>query len=190
MDKLDRWSRSWWALFAANVLLFGLTVGAGWLSADLRGEQLQVRPFAEVTADRIHSDAAYILRANLRVAGGMLAGACTLGLFSLVGLLYNGFVLGYGTAALARGAGEALPFLASYAPVEFLAFILVVTATQHLSFGVVRCLATGEPARPRAAGVSLIVAGALLVVAAVVEASVIPAINAVVGQTPPTGGVQ
>ena len=43
MNKLDRWSRSWWALFAANVLLFGLTVGAGWLSADLRGEQLQVR---------------------------------------------------------------------------------------------------------------------------------------------------
>ncbi len=188
MGMLDRWSRSWWALFATNALLFGLTVGAGWFSAELRGEQLQVRPFAGVTADRIHSDAAYILRANLRVAGGMLAGACTLGLFSLAGLLYNGFALGYGTAALARGAGHVLPFLASYAPLEFLAFLLVVTATQHLSFGVVRCLAAGEPVRPRAGIVSLATAAVLLVVAAVVEASVIPAITAIVGQTPPAGG--
>ncbi len=190
MGKLARWSRSWSVLLATNVLLFGLTVGAGWVSANLQGEQLQVQPLAGVTGDRIHSDAAYILRSNLRVAAGMLAGACTLGLFSLFGLLYNGFVLGYGLSALTRGAAEVLPFLASYVPLEFLAFILVVTAAQHLSFGVVRCLATGEPVRPRAGVVSLVAAGALLVVAAVVEASVIPAIAAVAGQALPTGGIR
>ena len=190
MDKLDRWSRSWSGLFAVNVLLLGLTACAGWISADLRGEQLQVHPFADVTGDRIQSDAAYILRGNLRVAAGMLAGACTLGLFSLVGLLYNGFLLGYGLSALARGAAEVLPFLASYVPLEFLGFILVVTGAQHLSFGVVRCLATGEPVRPRAGVVGLLAAGALLVVAAVVEASVIPAITAVAAQAPPSGGAQ
>ena len=188
MGKLERWSRSWSVLLAANVLLFGLTACAGWVSADLRGEQLQVHPLAGVTGDRIHSDAAYILRGNLRVAAGMLAGACTLGLFSLVGLLYNGFLLGYGVSAMTRGAAEVLPFLASYVPLEFLAFILVVTAAQHLSFGVVRCLATGEPVRPRPDLVGLIAAGALLVVAAVVEASVIPAIAAVAGPAPPPGG--
>lgn len=188
MDRLDRWTRSWSALLAANTLLFGLTVCAGWVSADLRGEQLQVRPFADLTGDRIAADAAYILRGNLWVAAGMLAGACTLGLFSLFGLLYNGFVLGYGVSAMTRGAAETLPFLASYAPMEFLAFILVVTAAQHLSFGVVRCLAAGEPVRPRAAGVSLAAAGVLLVVAAVVEASVIPAISAIARQAATTGG--
>ena len=190
MDKLDRWFRSWWALLAANVLLFSLTACAGWVSAELRGEQLQVRPRARVTGDRIHSDAAYILRGNLRVAAGMLAGACTLGLFSLVGLLYNGFVLGYGLSALARGASETLPFLVSYVPLEFLAFILVVTGAQHLSFGVVRCLATGAPVRPRAGVTGLAAAGALLVVAAVVEASVIPALAAVAESAPSPGGAR
>ena len=185
MERLGRWSRSWSMLLAANVLLFGLAACAGWLSADRRGEQVQVRPSADITGDRIRSDAAYILRSNLRVAGGLLAGACTLGLLTLVGLLYNAFHLGYGLSALTRGAPEILPFLASYVPLEFLALILVATATQHLSWGVVRGLATGEPVRFSAGAVSLIIGGVLLVVAAVVEASVMPAIAAVTGQARP-----
>ena len=188
MERLGRWSRSWSILLAANVLLFGLTVGAGWFSADRSGEQLQVRPPADVTGDRIRSDAAYILRSNLRVAAGLLAGGCTLGLFTLVGLLYNAFLLGYGLSALTRSASEVVPFLASYVPLEFLALILVATATQHLSLGVVRGLATGEPVRLRAGTVSLVIGGLLLVVAAVVEASVMPAIAAIAGQAPPPGG--
>ena len=188
MNRLARWSRSWSILLAVNVLLFNLTVCAGWFSADRRGEQLQVRPLVEITGDRIHSDAAYILRGNLRVAAGLLAGGCTLGLLTLVGLLYNAFLLGYGLSALTRSTAEVLPFLASYVPLEFLAFILVATAAQHLSLGVARCLATGEPVRPRAAAVSLVGGGVLLVVAAIVEASVIPAIAAIAGQASPQGG--
>lgn len=188
MERLDRWSRSWTALLAVNVLLFGLTVCVGWFSADHLGEQLHVRLPADVTGSRIHMDAAYILSVNLAVAAGLVAGGCTLGLFSLVGLLYNAFLLGYGLSALTRSAAEVLPFLASYVPLEFLAFILVATATQHLSLGVVRCLATGEPVRIKAGAVSLIVGAVLLVVAAVVEASVMPAIAAIAGQAPPPGG--
>ena len=187
MRRLARWSESWSTLLAVNVLLFGLTVCAGWLNADHREEQLQVRPLAAVDGDRIRSDAAYILRANLRVAGGLLAGGCTLGLFSLFGLLYNAFLLGYGLSALSRGAAEVLPFLAGYVPLEFLAFVLVTTAAQHLSFGVVRCLATGAPVRLKAGVLSLAAAGALLVVAAIVEAGVMPAIAATMGQAAPTG---
>ena len=174
-------------LLAANVLLFGLTFCAGWFSADRRGEQVQVRPPAEVTGDDIRSDAAYILRGNLRVAAGLLAGGCTLGLFTLIGLLYNAFLLGYGLSALTASAREVVPFLVSYVPLEFLALLLIATATQHLSLGVVRGLATGAPVRLRAGAVSLVIGGALLVVAAVVEASVMPAIAAVAGQTPPGG---
>ena len=187
MERLDKWSRSWSMLLAANVLLFGLTFCAGWFSADRRGEQVQVRPPAEVTGDDIRSDAAYILRGNLRVAAGLLAGGCTLGLFTLIGLLYNAFLLGYGLSALTASAREVVPFLVSYVPLEFLALLLVATATQHLSLGVVRGLATGAPVRLRAGAVSLVIGGALLVVAAVVEASVMPAIAAVAGQTPPGG---
>lgn len=188
MQRLDRWSRSWATLFAVNALLFGLTVCAGWLSADHLGEQLHVRPPAEVTGDRIHVDAANILGINLRVAAGLLAGGCTLGLFTLVGLLYNAFLLGYGLSALTRNAADVLPFLASYVPLEFLGFMLVATATQHLSLGVFRCLATGEPVRLKAGAVSLGGGVALLVVAAVVEASVMPAIAAIAGQAPRPGG--
>lgn len=190
MERLARWSRSWSMLLAVNVVLFSLAVGAGWFSAGLRGEQLQVRPLAEVTGNRIGSDAAYILRGNLRVAAGLLAGGCTLGLFTLVGLLYNAFLLGYGLSALTRSATEVLPFLASYVPLEFLAFILVATATQHLSLGIVRSLATGEPVRLKAGAASIFVGGVLLVVAAVVEASVMPAIAAIAGQSPPPGGTR
>ena len=185
MERLDRWSRSWSRLLAANVLLFGLAAAAGWFSADQRGEQLQVRPPAQVTGNRILSDAAYILRGNLRVAAGLLAGGCSLGLFTLIGLLYNAFLLGYGLFALTRSATGIEPFLASYVPLEFLALILVATATQHLALGVVRGLATGEPVRPKAGAVSLVVGGVLLVIAAVVEASVMPAIAAIAGTRHP-----
>ena len=177
-------------LLAANVLLFGLTASAGWFSADLRGEQLQVRPSADVTSDRIRSDAAYILRGNLRVAAGLLAGGCTLGLFTLVALLYNAFLLGYGLSALTRSGTEIMPFLAGYVPLEFLALILVATATQHLSLGVVRSLVTGEPLPLKAGAISLAVGGVLLAVAAIVEASVMPAIAAVAGQAPALGGTR
>ena len=135
--------------------------------------------------NRILSDAAYILRGNLRVAAGLLAGGCSLGLFTLIGLLYNAFLLGYGLFALTRSATGIEPFLASYVPLEFLALILVATATQHLALGVVRGLATGEPVRPKAGAVSLVVGGVLLVIAAVVEASVMPAIAAVAGTRHP-----
>ncbi len=177
-------------LLAVNVLLFGLAVCAGWFSAGVMGEQLHVRAPTEVTGDRIRADAGYILRGNLRVAGTLLAGACTLGLFTLFGLLYNAFLLGYGLSALIRGAAEVVPFLVSYVPLEFAAFLLVATAAQHLSFGVVRCLATGESVPFRAGAASLVAAGVLLVVAAIVEASVIPAIAAITGQAPPTGGIR
>ena len=174
-------------LLAVNVLLFGLTFCAGWSSADRRGEQVQVRPSADVSGNRIRSDAAEILSVNLRVVAGLLAGGCTLGLFTLVGLLYNAFLLGYGLSALTGSADEVVPFLVSYVPLEFLALILVATATQHVSLGVARGLATGEPVRLKAGAVHLVLGCVLLVVAAVVEASVMPAIAAVAGQTPPGG---
>ena len=187
MELLNRWSRSCSMLLATNVLLFSLAACAGWLSADRRGEQVQVRPSGDVTGDRIRSDAAYILRSNLRVAGVLLAGGCTLGLLTLVGLLYNAFYLGYGLSALTRGATEIVPFLASYVPLEFLALILIATATQHLSLGVFRGLAAGEPIQLSTGLVVLAIGGVLLVVAAVVEASVMPAIAAVAGQVRPGG---
>ena len=110
MGRLDKWSRSWSVLLAANVLLFGLTACAGWVSADLRGEQLRVHPLADVTGDRIHSDAAYILRRQpagrrRHAGGGVHAGAVLPRRAAL-----HGFVLGYGLSALSRGAAEICRF--------------------------------------------------------------------------------
>jgi hypothetical protein len=106
---------------------------------------------------------------NLRVGGLLLAGVCTLGVFSAAQLLWHGYWLGYALSALARtAAAGTMPLVLSYLPFEFLAFVLLASVAEGAAYMIVRTLALREPARPAvavrlfAAAVSLLAAGACM----------------------------
>ena len=122
-----------------------------------------------------------ILDGNLRVVVGLLAGASTLGVFTLLELLWNAFQLGFGLSALARGTPGAVPLALRYVPLEFSAFVLAAVAAQHVAFTVLRCLATGERPRFMPATVALATALGLLATAAIVEARVAKLVAALGG---------
>ena len=94
------------------------------------------------------------------------------GLLTLLDLLWNAFILGFGLSTLARGSPEAIPLALRYVPLEFSAFVLAASAAEHLSFMVLRCLAAGETPRFTSVIIALAVAIAMLVAAAIIEADV------------------
>ena len=161
------------ALVAFNAGLLSLAVCVGWHASSVRNGQF------EVTLGRAHDiagdmrpHALHILSGNLRAVATLLAGACTLGLFTLLDLLWNAFLLGFGLSALARGTPGAIPLLIRYVPLEFSAFVLAAGAAEHLSFTVLRCLAAGEAPRFTSCAIALAMALGMLVAAAFIEADV------------------
>ena len=166
-------------LVAGNTGLLAAAVGAGWLLSAARGV---VTPFAPPSgADAggaFFFDAAAILSTNLRVMAGLLAGAATLGVFTVAQLAWLGFSLGYGLSAISRGTSGTIPLVLSYLPSEFLAFILTASVAQGAAWMTLRSLAARERARPAGALALLAVALLLLVAAAGLEAWVKPAIGA------------
>ena len=161
-------------LVAFNTALVSLAVCVGWHASSVRNGQFEARVDSAThdTAGDVRRHAVHILDGNLRVVATLLAGACTLGLCTLLVLLWNAFVLGFGLSALARGTPAAIPLAISYVPLEFSAFVLTASAAEHLSFMVLRCLASGEPPRFTSAAVALAVALGMLVAAAIIEANV------------------
>ena len=161
-------------LVAVNAGLVLLTVGVGWHVSTAGNTQITVRPDrpANDTAADMRRHALRILGGNLRVVATLLGGACTLGLFTLLELLWNAFGLGFGLSALARGTPAVLPLVIRYVPLEFSAFVLTASAAEHLSFMVLRCLATGGTPRFASAALTLAMALGMLVVAAIIEARV------------------
>jgi uncharacterized membrane protein SpoIIM required for sporulation len=174
MRRIARWSRSLVSLVVLNAALVAAGVGAGSLAYALNGEptpqgHTEVRePPGRTSSDHVSA----ILTGNLRVVGGLLSGACTLGVLTTLTLVWNAFGLGYGVAALANAVPGAIPLVLRYAPLEFAAFVLVASVAEHLVALVLRCLAANEPLRLRAATLTFVVALVLLVVGAVVEADV------------------
>ena len=162
------------ALVAHNAALVSLAVCVGWHASSVRNAQLDVRldMAGPDSAENVRQQALAILSGNLRVVATLVAGACTLGLFTLLELLWISVGLGFGLSALARGTPDAIPLVIRYVPLEFLAFVLAARAAEHLSFMVLRCLASGEAPRFTAVTVTLAVAFGMLVVAAIVEAGV------------------
>ncbi len=161
-------------LVACNAALVSLAVCVGWHAASARHLQLEVQPDRAThdTAGNSRRQALHILGGNLRVVATLLVGACTLGLFTLLELLWNAFGLGFGLSALARGSPEAIQLVIRYVPLEFSGFVLAASAAEHLSFMVLRCLAAGETPRFTPAAVALAVALGMLVAAAIIEADV------------------
>ena len=163
-----------WVLVAFNTALVSLAVCVGWHVSSVRNGQFEVgvdRATNDTAGDR-RRHTVHILDGNLRVVARLLAGACTLGLCTLLDLLWNAFVLGFGLSALARGTPAAIPLVIRYVPLEFSAFVLAASAAEHLSFMVLRCLASGESPRFTSATVALGVSFGMLVAAAIIEANV------------------
>ena len=162
-------------LVAFNTTLVLLAVTAGWHASTVRNGQFEVSVLRATTdtAEDMHEHTLHILDGNLRVVATLLAGTCTLGLFTLLDLSWNGFVLGFGLSGLARGTPAAIPLVIRYVPLEFSAFVLTASAAQHLSFTVLRCLASGEPPRFTSASVAIALALGMLAAAAVIEADVL-----------------
>ena len=161
-------------LIAHNAVLVSLAVCVGWHASSVRNTQLDVRldTAGHDTAGNVRRPALHILSGNLRVVATLLAGACTLGLFTMLELVWIAVGLGFGLSALARGTPEAIPLVIRYVPLEFSAFVLAASAAEHLSFMVLRCLAAGEAPRVTSVTVVLAVALGMLVAAAIIEAHV------------------
>lgn len=174
MRRIAKWSRSLVSLVVLNAALVVAGVGAGSLAFALNGEPApQSQTVAPDLPGRTYSGhVSVILVGNLRVVSWLLSGACTLGVLTMLTLLWNAFGLGYGVAMLANAVPGAIPLVLRYAPLEFAAFVLVASVAEHLVLLVLRCLAANEPLRLRAPALTLVVALALLVVGAAVEADV------------------
>ena len=181
MRRFARWSRSLPVLLACNAALVSFVICVGWHAANARHARAEVRldQAARDTAGNIRRHVHHIVGGNLRVVATLLAGGCTLGLFTLVHLLWNAFTLGFGLSTLARGSPEAIPLALRYVPLEFSAFVLVASATEHLSFTVLRYLAASETPRFRPATIALAIALGMLVVAAFIEARVTQLVTAI-----------
>ena len=167
-------------LVAVNAGLVLCTIGVGWYVSTAGNTQIEVRPDrpANETAPDMRRHARRILSGNLRVVASLLGGACTLGLFTLLELLWNAFGLGFGLSALARGTPAAIPLVLRYVPLEFSAFVLTASAAEHLSFMVLRCLATGGTPRFTSATLALATALGMLCAAAIIEARVTQLVGA------------
>ncbi|MCL4848577.1 MAG: stage II sporulation protein M [Acidobacteria bacterium] len=129
--------------------------------------------FADGDAGRLGHDWWRIFSGNGSLAAAMVVGgALSLGAFSVVHLCWNGYILGYGLTSILHQSPEAIARLATYVPIEFLAFVLATAASQRLAALLVCASARRGPRRlaPVAAvlGTSLV----LLAVAALVEADV------------------
>lgn len=174
MRRIANWSRSLVSLVVLNAALVVAGVAAGSLAYALTGEPTPQSQTAEpeLPGRTYSGHVGVILIGNLRVVGGLLSGACTLGVLTTWTLLWNAFGLGYGVAKLRTMVPGAIPLVLRYAPLEFAAFVLVASVAEHLVILVLRCLAANEPVRLRAATLTLIVALVLLVVGAAAEADV------------------
>ena len=181
--RCARWPRSIPVLVAHNAALVLLAVCVGWHASSARNLQLAVRldNAAHDTAGNIRRQALHILSGNLRVVAALLAGTCTLGLFTLLELLWNAVGLGIGLSALARGTPDAIPLVIRYVPLEFSAFVLAASAAEHLSFMVLRCLAAGEAPQFISVTAALAAALGMLVAAAIIEANVTQFVAALTG---------
>lgn len=169
-----------WHLVVFNAVVLGVFALAGALASSVSGAELTVaaRPFASAHGiGPAGGDAWRIFTANVHVAALMLAGACSLGTFTLALLSWNGYVLGFGLSSLARGAPECLPLLARYVPLEFLALTLVAAASEHLALMGLRALVGKARVELKGIGRLVMLSLALLAAGALVEAEVMRAVQ-------------
>lgn len=84
---------------------------------------------------------------NSRVLLSLVAGALTLGIYTSIVLMWNGYFLGVGLASLRRVAPELLPLAAPHVSLEFTALLLGASAAWVLLGDCLGCLTYGRPLR-------------------------------------------
>ena len=162
-------------LIGFNVGIMALAIVAGWLSAGMyqqpAGSEL---PLAEpIGAADFGRDVAFILRANFRVIGTVLLGAGTLGLLSLLAVVWNGYGLGLGLALLWDRSPELVFVLMRYLPLEFGAIVLASAGAMALARCVVGVLMLdGAVPSMKGAGRMVLSSLVLMLIAAFLEAGV------------------
>ena len=103
---------------------------------------------------------------NAGVLLSLVAGAATLGIYTSLVLMWNGYSLGVVLYSLRREAPEVLPQAAPYITLEFAALLLGASATWVLVIDGVGCLAAKRPLRIRGVAAVLALALVLLLTAA------------------------
>jgi uncharacterized membrane protein SpoIIM required for sporulation len=156
-------------ILATSVGLMGLSVIAGWWIGGMSHATWAVTPIAPA-AGTVSGDFRYIAGRNLYLALSMVSGTVTIGITSLVQMVWNGVALGFGVAAIAARCRPVLLPMLTYIPLEFLAFALVAGASAGIGLSVVRFLCLDEPLRLRGYAMVLPWAASMIVMAAFIEA--------------------
>ena len=143
--------RAYSRAFCANGAVLAATIAAGWLVSEARGIELPANPPRGVGADFYW----FLVANNTRVLLSLVAGALTLGIYTSIVLMWNGYFLGVGLASLRRVAPELLPLAAPHVSLEFTALLLGASAAWVLLGDCIGCLAYGRPLRLRGIAVAV-----------------------------------
>ena len=141
----------------------------GWIVSETRGVELAVDPPRAAGGDVY----GIIVINNARVLLSLVAGAMTLGIYTSIVLLWNGYFLGVGLASLRRTAPDLLPLAAPHVALEFTALLLGAAAAWVLLGDCIGCLAANRPVRVRGVAAAVATGLLLLLVAAWFEVRLI-----------------
>lgn len=161
--------RSYLCALGANGALLAAAAAVGWTVSETRGIELPVDPPEGAGADVYW----FLVVNNTRVLMSLVAGALTLGIYTSIVLLWNGYSLGVGLASLQRVAPDLLPLAAPHVSLEFTALLLGAAAGWVLLADCVGCLAHDRPVRIRGIACAVAAALVLLLVAAWFEVRLI-----------------
>jgi uncharacterized membrane protein SpoIIM required for sporulation len=169
--QMNRWS-SLPALIGLNCVLVAAAVWAGWETATLQQANVTLSGPVQPAPAAFFDDLWVVAGANLRVFVLLLLGAGSLGVFTMLVVLWNSYTLGFGMSVLFRSAPDTAYLMLRYVPLEFLAFALAAAACQALALTVWRCLVRHEPLHLLPLTVVFLAAVAILIIAAVAEVQV------------------
>ncbi len=147
----------------------------GWVLAGHTGAQIGLAEMHRPLAGTIWRDFMYISKWNVSLAGGLLLGVCTLGVFTLLELIWNGIHHGFDLYLLSHGCMPALKIFLRYALLEMFSLTLIAAAAQALSLNVIRSLLLNvTDGSTKTILLALLGAFLMLITAAAIEANMKP----------------
>ncbi|MGH9741704.1 MAG: stage II sporulation protein M [Candidatus Acidiferrum sp.] len=154
-----------------NFVVLALSVCTGCLTAAFSHTlEFRIGAVAGWSATTFLADFWTIASWNLRVMGTIVLSVCTLGVFSLVELVWLGFSFGMDAFSIWQHGHGVLSYFLTYAPIEVSAFAISASAAQSFSLSTLRFFFLKERLCVRPALLSLGAAVFLLLAAALMEA--------------------
>jgi uncharacterized membrane protein SpoIIM required for sporulation len=128
----------------------------------------------------VASDFALIVRRNLSIALQMIVGICTLCIFTVFELAWNGYQHGFDLHLLSTGCPQAFYLFLTYAPLEITSLTLIAASSQSLALHLMKWL-IGDSIESsiRTTFVALFAGILLLLVAAMIEANMKPVLQSI-----------